>query len=160
MNHRTRQRRSFYLLVLFTLGVVLVIALLWLHDRRELGAETGTPVRIDIDIAGAPARTLSRTAAGWESDTGVIDTPRITPLLELLAARHRAPRYAAADVDLAGAGLDTPLAHLTLTDTNGRQTRLSIGAEDVAGERRYVREDDHVLLLAGWLWPLLQSGLQ
>ena len=80
------------------------------------------------------------------------NTQRLQPLLDALAPS--AHGYAASEVDLQAAGLNTPQATVTL---NG--TTVDLGGTDLSGERRYLLRDGRVEFAPEWVLSLVNGGL-
>ena len=77
---------------------------------------------------------------------------RVAPLLEALEAA-RAARDAR-EVDLAGAGLVSPVATLVVDDRT-----IDIGGPDLSGARRYLLADKAVGFAPEWLGSLVGGGM-
>ena len=153
------------------------IALTVASDRREAAARSAplldaAPERIiivrtgfaDVVLARAPAEadgaatdaTDEEANDAWRVEAPCpldASTARVAPLLEALEAT-RLTRDAA-DIDLPGAGLEPPVATLSIGDA-----RIDVGGPDrTGGTRRYVRRGEAVGFAPEWLGALLGGGL-
>lgn len=107
-----------------------------------------------LDRPGDQDLSLRRDGAGWR-----LESPRPLPaselhvnmLLRFLTAPVEA-RYPVAAIDTAALGLDGPRPALV---ADGR--RYQFGALEPLGQRRYLRVDDEVLLVADAVTPLVNS---
>lgn len=61
--------------------------------------------------------------------------------------------YTASEVDLVAAGLDNPLARITIDGNT-----IALGHEDSNGDRRYAMQNDSVYFVPEWILSLIQGG--
>ena len=157
---RTRRERRLVVALGATLALLLAgIALVLREERAERrGTLAGTAqgiARVAIERPGRVAIALERRDGDWRivapCALDALDA-RIEPLLAALAGAR--PDYAAAEVDLAAAGLLEPRATVTL---DGEP--ILLGATDLGGERRYARRGRRVALVPAWTLSLLEGGL-
>lgn len=111
--------------------------------------------QIRIERPGRPEISLKRQGDSWQLTRPYIlaaNVQRIEPLIGALSAH--AEGYEKSEVDLVAAGLEQPLATVSIDERS-----YALGATDVSGERRYAMLGERVLLVPEWVLSLVNGGV-
>jgi len=110
---------------------------------------------IDISRPGVDTIQLRLSGQEWfiqQPCMAQANPLRVEPLSKLLTSSEHT--YTALEVDMEAAGLEQPLARLTLNENT-----IAIGNTDLSGDRRYIRRNDRIEFAPEWILSLIQGGL-
>lgn len=157
MHSNTVKRWVFLLSATFCLLLLSIAYVMWKERQPKLDVLGANNLASSVLIkrTGFDDIALRKVDEDWimTSPCSVeVSEQRLNPLLELLSPNTN--QYDVQEVDLAAAGLESPLAVVFIGDTEYR-----LGNTDLQGERRYVQHNGRVGFVPEWALSLVNGGV-